>query len=557
MVSKGSNRAVPTALFFLALSAIALAHEHHEVETGPYEQNFTNEEPIDSILKWHIGIQVACWGFLFPAGMILGLNKSRFHVPFQLVTSSLSIFAGNFLGHHHKGRSFHYTAHAAFANYLWWYLVLQVGLGGFLKLHVLENSKVRKVLKLIHRVIGISFPIVGWVQMVFGAIAGLGFCFGDHLGQCLAHEIMGSSFILYGFIMLLMLKFGADFLKKRNWSQEIIDSTVICIWGIVNSGTEHNAFGQDARWSHKDMLSAAELQQHVSLGVLWVCGGALGMWISRGGKRSVVPALIIAMTGLAMANHGQHLEFSTTVHKSFGYSLVAAGLTRLIEICFVLNDEPTPSLAPSPTSPTSTSSTKVAPKAFQHLPPYLLVLSGLSFMSATEEQMSWISGSGMDSTTYIIGLFSGAFVIYLVGVVMLDLFEWTRPNTNTAERRRENGEEDEETGGRGNNRWFENLLSRFPGQGRRVDDDRSRRNGTVGLRNYENVPLTSGGMRDSVDVRNGGLDGEEQSSQESFELSTRRRQGETVFDLGEDEEVDNGDDGYWKEADETRREIRT
>jgi len=91
------------------------------------------------------------------------------------------------------------------------------------------------------------------------------------------------------------------------------------------------------------------------------------------------------MTGQAMANHGQHLEFSTTVHKAFGYSLIAAGLTRLVEICFVLNDQPTPS--------TSLENSKV--RAFQHLPPFLLVLSGLTFMSATEEQMQWVAGSGV------------------------------------------------------------------------------------------------------------------------------------------------------------------
>jgi hypothetical protein len=30
-------------------------------------------------------------------------------------------------------------------------------------------------------------------------------------------------------------------------------------------------------WSHKDM-------QHVSLGVVWWCGGMLGVWMGRGAK---------------------------------------------------------------------------------------------------------------------------------------------------------------------------------------------------------------------------------------------------------------------------------
>ena len=177
-------------------------------------------------------------------------------------------------------------------------------------------------------------------------------------------------------------------------------------------------------------------QQHVSLGVLWWAGGALGIFLGRKSTRNVVPAVIIvsparhglhqksqrelktqvrqtkqkhqSMTGYAMANHGQHLEFSTDVHRLFGWSLMSAGFARIIEVCFVLRDPASDNTRP--------------PRAFQHLPPYLLVLSGLTFLSATEEQMQWIAGSGMDSTTYANILFSGAFAIYLVGNALLELY---------------------------------------------------------------------------------------------------------------------------------------
>lgn len=43
------------------------------------------------------------------------------------------------------------------------------------------------------------------------------------------------------------------------------------------------------------------------LGVVWVAGGAAGMWISRNGKRSVIPAVVIALTGWAMSGHAQAL----------------------------------------------------------------------------------------------------------------------------------------------------------------------------------------------------------------------------------------------------------
>lgn len=72
----------------------------------------------------------------------------------------------------------------------------------------------------------------------------------------------------------------------------------------------------------------------------------------------------------------------------FGYALMAAGVLRIIEVCFVLEDKATP---------------HGVIRAFQHLPPYvstglsirkrililrqLLVLGGTLFMSATNEEM--------------------------------------------------------------------------------------------------------------------------------------------------------------------------
>jgi len=132
---------------------------------------------------------------------------------------------------------------------------------------------------------------------------------------------------------------------------------------------------------------------HVSLGVLWWAGGILGVILSRNGQRSVVPAVIIAMTGFAMAGHAQSNEFSTSVHKLFGAALGCAGLARAIEVCFVLHDQPAPS---------------TGVRAWQHVGPYFLALGGLTFMNGTEEEMAWLDGSQMDFTTFANGLFSGA-----------------------------------------------------------------------------------------------------------------------------------------------------
>jgi Domain of unknown function (DUF2427) len=55
------------------------AHEHHD--------ELTEEEanaPVDAILWIHIFLQAAVWGILFPIGMVLGISRSRWHVPLQV-----------------------------------------------------------------------------------------------------------------------------------------------------------------------------------------------------------------------------------------------------------------------------------------------------------------------------------------------------------------------------------------------------------------------------------------------------------------------------------------
>ncbi|GAA5908665.1 hypothetical protein JCM8208_002179 [Rhodotorula glutinis] len=553
------------ALVALVASTLTLgvhAHEHHEVDVGPYEHNFVNEEPLDSVIKWHIAIQVFCWGILFPAGMVLGITRSRFHAPLQSLGVVLSL-AGNYLGHHHAGREFHTTAHSHFAGYLWWYLGSQTLMGVFLKLHVLEGSVARRIVVKTHGIVGKSFPVFGWTQMIFGGIAALGFCFGEHVGQCAAHFIMGSAFIAYGIILVLMMRLGAGFLLRHNMSQEYMDSWVLMIWGIVNTFTEHDFLrGYSSAWSHKDM-------QHVSLGVLWWAGGTLGIWLGRKQKRNIIPGLLISMTGYAMANHGQHLEFSTNVHKFFGWCLMAAGVCRIIEICFVLADAPTPALD---------DAVAARPKAFQHLTPFLLVLSGLTFLSATEEQMQWVAGSGMDSTTYGNILLSGAFVIYLVSTILFDLYEFQARHRSTAsaiglapssssDSDVEGGSSGRRIGGgeRGPSAFAALVapLLAFVRGGERDGGHEARAEPAP----YESLPLRTpavGGGRDSTS----GFELEERDGSPGSGSSTgaaRRSDGagsgsqETVFSLADEvdgEEEDDGSDAYWAREEKAQRSSR-
>lgn len=279
--------------------------------------------------------------------------RNRWHVPLQVLGTIIAVPA-YFMGHMHKGRTFAPNIHAKFANTLMLMLAVQVVFGIYLKFHIERgfHGKIRKVAVYGHGIVGKLMPVVAWVQMLFGGITSLGFCHEDHLGQCLAHFIMGSAFVGYGIILTIMMLAGQYWLRRTGRSQEFFDSTLIAAWGCVNTFTEHR-WGQS--WGGNDI-------QHTTMGVIWWIAGLAGIWLSRkkdgSPKRNVIPGFVIFITGWAMSAHPQHLPLSTMIHTLFGYTLMAAGLTRIIEISFVLKDA-------------SSTSEDGEPSSFQYIPPFV------------------------------------------------------------------------------------------------------------------------------------------------------------------------------------------
>lgn len=140
---------------------------------------------------------------------------------------------GYLLGHKHGGRMFLKSAHGTVGNIIILFLLAQAVLGIYLKLHIHEKS-LRPWMVRLHGVIGKSYPILGWVQMLLGAVTYRGYCRGGHLGQCLAHYIMGSAFIAYGAVMAILLLVGEAWVRRSGRSPEWWDS-----WYVVSDLLQH------------------------------------------------------------------------------------------------------------------------------------------------------------------------------------------------------------------------------------------------------------------------------------------------------------------------------
>ncbi|CAO3653586.1 unnamed protein product [Mucor hiemalis] len=370
----------------------------HDLDPSLFDSSAATNEPIGLIMTLHIIFMVAAFGILYPLGMVLGLARNKWHVPVQILGTALFVI-GLFLAHAHNGRNYEpHIAHRWFADIVIWSVAAQFILGVYLKLH-LEKSfhgKIRPLLTKIHKILGASIPVIGYVQIVLGVIASLGFCYDDHQGQCLAHFIMGSSFVAYGILLLLSLRVGGPWLLRNGKSQEWYDSWVIMLWGIVNTFTEHR-WGHD--WNHGDY-------QHTSMGIIWWAAGLVGIVLSRNGQRSVIPSILIILTAVSFQGHAQHVANSGPIHSYFGYMLMAGGLSRIIEICFVWKQGEFKEISP-----------------WQYIPPLTLTLAGLLFMGSTEEQLGLLTFLDIDVGSYSNVLLSFGFVVFVFAFLLIYLWE--------------------------------------------------------------------------------------------------------------------------------------
>lgn len=267
------------------------------------------------------------------------------------------------------------------------------------------QGKIKQWIGYLHRTLSFALVLAGWVKVCLAPVALFGFCRPGHTGQCAAHGIMGSAFVWYGFVYSLVLV--VPWIRKSDYSQDHIDSWVMCLWGIVNTFTEH-------RWGREDWFMHD--YQHTAMGIIWWSGGILGIFLSRKGKRTFVPSLLIIFTGWAMSQHHQHLEISTHVHAFFGMVLMLGGALRIIEITFLLKDA---------------NNTNDEILSFQYLSTFCLVSSGILFMGATEEQLKLVMRLGADHSAYILVLLSGACLLFCWIQVCLNFYVYLMDTKGT------------------------------------------------------------------------------------------------------------------------------
>lgn len=122
-----------------------------------------------------------------------------------------------------------------------------------------------------------------------------------------------------GVLSILLRNTGKSFYLLKMNRMGILNYVVVVVVSLTRWGQP---------WNHGDY-------QHTSMGIIWWIAGLVGLVLSRNGRRSVIPSILIMLTAVAFQGHAQHVANSAQIHSYFGYMLMAGALSRIIEICFV------------------------------------------------------------------------------------------------------------------------------------------------------------------------------------------------------------------------------
>ncbi|KAI1768418.1 hypothetical protein GGR53DRAFT_462386 [Hypoxylon sp. FL1150] len=230
------------------------------------------------------------------------------------------------------------------------------------------SSRVWKPLTTSYQVIDRIILPFGFVAFATGIATYGRFFEGRGIFSGLAHWIKGGIFFWLGLFSLgrwcgSFAEIGWAWNARpprrgRAWrpSSEFVESALICFYGCTNIFLEHlSRWG--GRWTGRDL-------EHISITVLFIGGGALGMLVESSRVRELlnttmydeasepsysdeerkrrkrpktyefslnpVPALVILLLGSLMSSHQQPTMMATMVHKQWGNLLSAASLARTI-----------------------------------------------------------------------------------------------------------------------------------------------------------------------------------------------------------------------------------
>lgn len=214
--------------------------------------------------------------------------------------------------------------------------------------------------------------VFAYVTLIIGLTNYTGMCRGSFVNSCAAHYIKGSIFFGYGLLTFarylgayadLGWAWNRHTGHRRGPSAEMVECSVIFVYGVTNTWLERLGAAPGSPYNVKQV-------QHISIAVMFWFAGLSGILLESKTMRRVLaavrgrrgetteplsyafsfnplPALVIAVTGLAMAAHHQTYVFQVEIHSLWGILLAGGSAFRFLTYFFLWLRPPTDSFLPS------------------------------------------------------------------------------------------------------------------------------------------------------------------------------------------------------------------
>ena len=311
-------------------------------------------------------------------------------------------------------------------------------------------QKFRTFLRFAHVTVNRSLPIMAFVASYTGLAVYTGSCRGGKAPGCAAHGIKGGIFFWYGLLTWgrylgaysdlgwawnkkpcpnNLKRPGVASWRKNAVSAEFVECFVIFFYGATNTWMERFGAAPGSPYSIKDI-------QHISIAIMFWFAGIVGMLLETKRVRNMLsfsaalnhpsantldsqrcaeaadpalalierqtpppsyvasfnpfPALVIGVTGIAMAAHHQDYQYEVEIHSLWGNLLGGFAILRCLTY-FFLWLRPSTSILPS-RPPT------------EALAAFSLACGGLVFMLSSEEVSFAAMRAGYDDLMAIMNL---------------------------------------------------------------------------------------------------------------------------------------------------------
>lgn len=290
-----------------------------------------------------------------------------------------------------------------------------------------RQNKIFRVLKILHVVVARSIPIISFAAAYTGLAVYTGSCRGAYSNACMAHGIKGGIFFWYGLLSFSRYlgayadlgwawnrqpTAGKSHKQSTAVSAEWVECFVIFFYGATNTWMERFGAKKGDPYTVKQV-------QHISIAIMFWFAGLMGLILETKSFRNLLalpvalkqhsvntlasssshhdnnltceeavalpakppsynfsfnpfPALVIGVTGVAMAAHHQDYLYEVSIHSLWGNLLAGFSFFRIMTYFFLWLRPPTSSILPS-RPPT------------EALASFSLTCGGLVFMLSSEE----------------------------------------------------------------------------------------------------------------------------------------------------------------------------